>query len=284
MRSDVGFVREAFSFGGFAAAVIGMCGWATPAADASTAKRLGQPISQYSASLFGKTNPSSFELQTLTADPDEPQGGSTSVTYDPSIVHVIGSGYGTGYLKADNSPFVSGFGIEVLFDGSPSGTALIDLGDYLEVPGSFTPTGYLRTWFKLSPEGPGPTGKLTDQFEWENNHAGFMSLGSNGPTGVDTHFYDFIKNTANDPTPAPYSVFADTSTNRYAFTPLGTSTFTGLPTDYVILQDAPTEEVHPGDGVFEGASVAGAVPEPATAAAIGLVVCVSALATRRRRR
>src|SRR5690349_20235488 len=98
MRSDVGSVRAAFSFAGLAI-VFAVSGWVASDASASTAKSFGQPISSYSASLFGKTNLSSFELQTLTADPDEPQGGSTSTTFDPSKVHVTAAGYGTGYLQ-----------------------------------------------------------------------------------------------------------------------------------------------------------------------------------------
>jgi hypothetical protein len=284
MRSDVGFVRAAFLLGGIAVG-LALCGWAAPAAQASTAKRLGQPISSYSASLFGKQSLSSFELQTLTADPDEPQGGSTSATFDTSKVHVTGFGYGTGYLQANDSPFDSGFGIEIVSAGSPTGFAMIDLANYLETPGAFTPTGYLRCWFKLSAEGPGPTGKLTNQFEWQNNHVGFNSLGSNGPVGVDTHFFDFQRNTLEDTSNVPYTVFADTANNRYALNPANPSPFTLLPTDYITLQDAPDEKYYAGTGAatFESATVAGAVPEPA-AAAFGIVACAGALATLRRRR
>jgi hypothetical protein len=260
-------------------------GWVTPAAEASTAKRLGQPISSYSASLFGKQSLSSFELQTLTADPDEPQAGSTSVTFDPSKVHVTGFGYGVGYVKAADSPFNTGFGIEVAFAGSPSGYALIDLGDYLELPGSFSPTGYLRVWYSLTGEGAIPTGKLTDSFDFQNSHPGFMSLGSNGPVGVDTHYYDFMRNSLEETSAVPYTVFADTSDNRYAYTPLLNDVFSHLPTDYITLQDNKDEKNYAGTGAatFESASVAGAVPEPAVAA-FAILLGMTSLAARRRHR
>src|SRR5688572_8776213 len=110
MRSNSSFARAAWC--GALAAMAGMCGWAAPAAEAASARRLGQAISAYSASLFGKTGLSAFQQQTLACDPDEPLGGSTSVLYNPSVVQVTGFGFGPGYLVADNSPFASGVGIE----------------------------------------------------------------------------------------------------------------------------------------------------------------------------
>lgn len=273
------------SRGGWAVAglfAVAACAWVTPAAHASLARSLSQPISAYSASLFGKTSLSSQQRQTLTADPDEPLGGSTSVTFDPAVVKVTDFGFGVGYLKADNSPFETGFGIEVVQAASPSGFALIDLGEYLELPGPHTVTGYLRCWFKISGEGVGPTGKLTDSFDWQNSHQDFVHLGTNGPFGVDTHYFDFEYLGMDNSVVAAYSVFADESTNRYAFTPAGPQPYTLLPTDYVIAQDQPGVEIHPGGSVpFQAAGVEGTLPEPASTAAVVLsgIVC---LARRRR--
>jgi hypothetical protein len=255
VRSTFGFVRAAL--GGGLATIAVLCGWAAPA-EASLARQLGQPISAYSASLFGKTGLSSLQLQTLTCDPDEPLGGTTSATFDPSIVHIMGFGFGPGYLRGDDSPFASGFGIEVTDQLTPTGVALIDLGEFLETPGSFTPTGYLRAFFKISGEGVSQTGKLTDQFTFIGNHPDFIPLANDGPLGVDTHYYDFQYNEMDNSVEADYNVFADTSTTRYAFTPLGNTTYTLLPNDYVITQDAPGLKIYPGGDVpFASASVAG---------------------------
>jgi hypothetical protein len=247
-------------------------------AEASLARRLGQPISAYSASLFGKTNLSSIQLQTLTADPDEPLAGSTSTDYDPVLVTVIGFGRGPGYIVNPGSPFSSGAGVEVIDAGSPNGKALIDLETFLGLSLKPAETGYLRFYFQISGEGPASTGKLTDDFQWSNDHADFDFLGTNGPVGVDTHFYEFMYKEPNDTTPASYRVYAEEADKHYT---LGDGpTYTLLNSDFVVTQDDPENEQRPGGPVpFEAATVVGTVPEPA-----GLCVLAAfALALRRRR-
>jgi hypothetical protein len=259
-------------------------GWATPVANASFARSSGGAISAYSASLFGKTGLSSRQVQTLTADPNEPLGGSTSVIYDIETVDVTDYGFGPGYLRGDDSPFGTGFGIEVIDPASPNGRALIDLADYLELPGSHTPTGYLRVYFKISGEGPMSTGKLTNDPVFNGFHPGYTQLDTDGPLGVDTHYYDFEYKTTDNSNSATYTVYADTNT-RYAFTPTGAATYTPLDTDYVITQDMPGVQIHPGGDVpFEGAQVSGTIPEPTATALLAAVLGLRGLATRSRHR
>src|SRR5262245_2889478 len=113
---------------------------------AATAKRLGQPISAYSASLFGKKNLSATQTQTLTADPCDPLYGSTSVEYDIAVVDITGFGFGPGYEAlapigrsgAAAAAPPSGAAVEVTQSGE---TFMLDLLDYLESPGGATQTG-----------------------------------------------------------------------------------------------------------------------------------------------
>jgi MYXO-CTERM domain-containing protein len=264
-------------------------------ADASTARRLGQPISAYSASLFGKTNLTALQTQTLTADPDEPLVGSTSGTFNPAIVRVTDYGYGPGYeipiqppiglqavvAPALASPFISGFGIEVLFPASPNGAALIDINEYLEIPNSFTPTGYYRVWFAVGEGGVAATGKLTSDPTFLANHADYIPLGNDGPLGVDTHYLDFIYKEDDNTTAAAYRVFAEDADKHYAFTPFGNSQFTLLNSDFVVPADSPEEVIRPGGDVpFQDANVAGTVPEPSF---LGAIALGGLLGVRRRR-
>lgn len=261
-----------------------MCGWATPVAHASLARSTGGAISAYSASLFGKTGLSSRQVQTLTADPDEPLGGSTSAVYDIETVDVTDFGFGPAYTKGDDSPFASGFGIEVIDSGSPNGRALIDLADYLELPSLHTPTGYLRVYFKITDEGVMSTGKLTNDPVFNSFHTGYSQLDTDGPFGVDTHYYDFEYKTTDNSNAASYTVYADTNT-RYIFTPGGATTYTPLDTDYVITQDMPGVQIHPGGDVpFEGAQVSGTIPEPTATAFVAAVLGLMGVATRSRHR
>ena len=283
MRSRFGFGRALVLH---VLGIAGVCAWAAPPAEASLARSLNQPISAYSASLFGKTSLTVTQKQTLTADPDEPLGGSTTATFDPSVVRFLGAGYGVGYLQGNDSPFDSGFGIEVTNALSPSGAADLDIFDDLETPNAFTPTGFLRVWYKLSGEGVGPTGKLTDSFDWQGSHQDFVHIGTDGPFGVDTHFFDFEYKEMDNDVIAEYSVFADPSTERHAFHPFGDPQFIQLPIDYVIAQNPNNpngDRLEPGGDVeFQSADVAGTVPEP-TSTALLCVVGVAGLTIRRRR-
>jgi hypothetical protein len=262
------------------AALIGVLLFSQPA-EAAVARSVGQPISAYSASLFGKKNLSAAQTQTLTADPDEPLGGSTSGAFDPTIVQVTGYGYGPGYETPpvpSASPFRTGFGIEVKDLDSPNGFVLMDLDDYLGNPSAYLPSGYFRVWFAIGDAGVSATGKLTDDPTFLANHPGYIPLDNDGPLGVDTHYLDFQYLDTDDRVPAKYSIFAEDPEKHYI---LGPSGFQALNSDFVITQDSPREEIRPGGSVpFVPANVIGTVPEPAaTAAWLALLVG----AARRRR-
>jgi hypothetical protein len=269
------------------AAAVGIWLGLSGQAEASLARKLGQPISAYSASLFGKTNLTSLQTQTLTSDPDEPIGGSTSTQYDPMLVRVSGYGRGPGYIVDPNSPFPSGAGVEVLDAASPNGKSMMDLGEFLNPPiGRAVPveTGYLRFFFHVSAEGFGPTGKLTDDFNFQQTHQGYSLIGSDGPLGVDTHFYEFTYLEPNDPRSAGYRVFAEGADKHY-IPGSEPGLFNLLGSDYVVTQDAPTEQLRPGgDVAFADASVSGTVvPEPAEATLLLGGAAIAALARQRRR-
>src|SRR5688500_7428266 len=76
----------------------------TPDTFPATARSLGQPLSSYGASLYGKTSLTARQTQTLTADPEAPLYGATSVDYDPAVVHVTGYGFGPAYSKSFLAP------------------------------------------------------------------------------------------------------------------------------------------------------------------------------------
>lgn len=264
---------------GLCAIVIGLLCFQQPA-EASFAKRTGQPISAYSASLFGKTNLSSLQLQTLTCDPDEPIEGSTSAQFNPGIVDVIGFGFGPGYEALASSPFPSGFGIEIFSSAHPSGQEVVDLGQFTAVPQGALPTGYLRAYFQLGPGGVGATGKLTENTQFQEMHPGFTLLDNDGPVGVDTHYFDFQYRTLDDSVAAPYSVFAEEANQHYVRDPNNPSQFILLDSDYVVAVDTPNTEDRPGGAIpFQSASVSGTIPEPAS---LGLLA-LAGLALRRRR-
>jgi hypothetical protein len=173
---------------------------------AASALKLGRSISAYSASLFGKTNLSAAQKQTLACDPDEPLFGSTSVEYDVGVVRVTGFGYAEGYEAPPtegsfSSPFPSGAGIEIIRNGSP---IMVDLGQYLlpvitRAPGDIE-TGYLQLfWRRFASGTPGHYIPPDEDF-----------LGSNSAVtdGVDTHFFNFeYRPGIPDQIPASYRVF-----------------------------------------------------------------------------
>jgi hypothetical protein len=260
------------------AAAVGLWLGTSGQVEASLARNLGRPISAYSASLFGKKNLTATQTQTLTCDPDEPLAGSTSTLYDPSIVTVSGFGRGPGYIVNPNSPFPSGFGIELFNAASPNGKALVDLGQYLDSPVRAGQTGYLRMYFQVSGEGVGQTGKLIDDPIWRENHLDYEFLGTDGPVGVDTHYYDFTYLLPDDPRNAVYTVFAELADKHYIESPQNPGSFSTLESDFVLSQSAPEGPWRPGpDFDFVGATV----PEPA---GITLLVGAAGAATLARKR
>jgi hypothetical protein len=242
--------RRSCCFGvGLAASVA----FASADAQAATAKRLGQPISAYSASLFGKKNLSAAQTQTLTADPDDPLFGSTSVEYDVGIVHITGFGFGPGYEKWDppsrentdsNLITPSGFSIEV-FQGFE--TVMVDLAAYLAEP-SGTPTGYIQTFWQLTPNPEDSTGKYIpggDQI--------FICKEAAFPEGVDTHYLEFQYNDGvPDIIPASYRVY-DSTVNRPS----------GATVDFMASGDPSEPDITSPGQIIDAVVIGTAVPEPA---------------------
>jgi hypothetical protein len=166
---------------------------------AASALRLGRPISAYSASLFGKTNLTARQQQTLACDPDEPLFGSTSVEYDVGVVRVTGFGYAEGYQQPQESQFLSGAGIEVMTEGFAE---MRDLATYLQSGPNpnVVETGYLQLFWERSASGtPGHYLPPDEQL------LGFNSAFTDG---VDTHFFTFeYLPGIPDEIPAAYRVF-----------------------------------------------------------------------------
>lgn len=250
-------------------------------ADAATAKSLGQPISAYSASLFGKTNPSARQTQTLTADPEGPLYGATSVAYDPGVVSVTGFGFGPAYVRSFLTPkeFPSGASVELDFSNVPSldrpaditggGNAaitdMVDLTQYLS--GSFHPavreTGYLQLFY--GKDEVGSPGKYTPPGE--------TPIASNAPIpgGVDTHYFTFEYNVGiPDSIPASYRVFDDFGTRA-----------SGNRTDYMASGDFGNPDITlPGEIV--DAVVSGTIPEPGSFTLLALGGAWAAVLLNRR--
>lgn len=235
---------------------------------AATAKRFGQPISAYSASLFGKKKLSASQTQTLTADPDEPLFGSTSIEYDIGVVQVTGFGYGPGYeppplvigLEASLSSTSSGAQIE-LFNGE--NTLMMDLGQFLySRPTGLTPTGYLQAFWHLKDGESG--GKYIP--EGEN----FIGSNSAIPGGVDTNFFTFeYLPGVPDTIPAVYRVF-DSPTARPG----------GGEIDFMASGNKENPDyTRPGE-IFDAVISGTAVPEPTT---LSLLLFAGALGVARRR-
>jgi hypothetical protein len=240
---------------------------------AATAKRLGQPISAYSASLFGRTNLSAAQTQTLTCDPDDPLFGSTSVEYDVGIVTATGFGYGPGYERMDD-PIGRGLSTAIAAANTPSGAAIevtqssetfmMDLLDFLANPAGKSETGFIQVFWQL--DGVNPTGKYIpdgDQL--------FICHNSASQEGVDTHYIEFeYKDGIPDIIPASYRVF-DSVVPRAS----------GSSVDFMAMGDPNAPEfTQPGEII--DAIVAGtALPEPA---AVGLLVVAGGLLLPRRSR
>ena len=238
---------------------------------AATARRLGQPISAYSASLFGKTNLSAAQTQTLTCDPDDPLFGSTSVEYDVGIVTVTGYGFGPGYeawdppigRDSDTNLFTpTGFSIEVVQNNE---VVMVDLKDFLDNPTGRTETGYIQTFWQL--DGVNPTGRYVppeDQI--------FLCHNFVIPEGVDTHYLEFkYKDGIPDLIAASYRVY-DSTVNRPS----------GAVIDFMASGN-PSEPQFTRPGEIIDAIVAGtaAIPEPAS---VGILLAAGGLVLVRRSR
>src|SRR5688572_25636762 len=130
--------------------------------------------SGYSGCL--STNPT-IRQQQLICDPDEPVSGSTSVSYNPTLVTLADLEYGPGYgprfvEDGEFSQFIQGY-VEV---AGIEGTFLQRIEDFLEEPAGIE-TGYVQVYFEL---GEGEAGQIAPP---EENFIDEIA----GVEGVDTH-------------------------------------------------------------------------------------------------
>jgi hypothetical protein len=211
--------------------------------------------SGYSANL--SSNPT-IRKQQLLCDPSEPIAGSTSVTYDPTLVHLTAIEPGPGY---DNEAFQAFVEVEVE-DGGPiltlapgpesapsegPTTVLQPLNSFLDAPLG-PETGFVQVKYQLDSEGG------AGQLPFDE---GFTPIGHVGPVGVDTHGITFellpgVPLNAN----ISYTVLAahggthsgndedfleDTSHNIYGPDQLTSATVSSNPPAHALLQPDPSQ-------------------------------------------
>lgn len=178
-----------------------LAAWVSCSAE-STFAALAQQAggSGYSGTL---SNNKAIRKQQLIADPNHPISGSTSLSYDPSVVTIssliFGPGYGgTGFVEVD--------------DGE--GTFLQDIDSFLSSPAG-SETGYAQVFYSLG--GPiitfgasTPLGASLPTTPGQIPVApGFIPIKKGGPTAVDTHAFEFTYlPTVPDSTVAVYTIFA----------------------------------------------------------------------------
>ncbi|HEY7090633.1 MAG TPA: PKD domain-containing protein [Tepidisphaeraceae bacterium] len=147
--------------------------------------------SGYSANL--STNPT-VRKQQLLCDPSDPIAGSTSVRYDPTLVHLAGYEPGPGY---DNNGFLGLVEVRPPGNGT-NNTILQPLVSFLNNPQG-TEMGYVQVKYKLT----GKAGQL--QFD-----PGFTGVDEAGVSGVDTHGLTFeLLPGVPLTTHVPYMVYAE---------------------------------------------------------------------------
>jgi hypothetical protein len=167
--------------------LLAVIGFAADASEAALAKKLGG--SGFSGTLSSNK---AIRKQQLIADPDEPDSGSESLQYNPSIVTVSGLTFGPGYT---GQAFV-----EVDNDGSPT---LQDLTSFLASPLG-PETGYIQLHFN-TPVITAP--QIHGQIPVAN---GYKTVDQGGPAGVDTHAFLFnYLSTVPDSAVAVYTIYAD---------------------------------------------------------------------------
>jgi hypothetical protein len=133
---------------------------------------------------------SSQVSQVVNPQPDAPVAGSTSVTYDPSIVHL------SGFL---DGPSYGGSGVVAVDTGE--GIVLEDIALFVEMPFG-QEVGYVQWNYERPFVGEAPAGQLSPP-------AGYTIEDNAGVSGFDTHalFFDYLEG-VSDNTVATYKIFA----------------------------------------------------------------------------
>jgi hypothetical protein len=133
---------------------------------------------------------SSLVPQVVNPQPGAPVAGSTSVTYDPSIVHL------SGFL---DGPSYGGSGVVAVDTGE--GIVLEDIALYVEMPFG-KEVGYVQWNYERPLTGGTPAGQLTPP-------AGYTIEDNAGVSGFDTHalFFDYLAG-VSDNAVAAYKIFA----------------------------------------------------------------------------
>lgn len=163
------------------------------AAEAAFAKKVG---SKYGGTL--KSN-KSMKTQQLTADPVSVLRGSTSTTYDPSVVSL-------DQIFAEEGFFLTSTLIEVRFiGGEGTGTSLISYGEYREIPREFfVETGYVQVFYEAQ------SFETFGSFALAEEGDGYVTVDTDGETeGDNTHTMLFNYIAENESTVAHYRLYAD---------------------------------------------------------------------------
>lgn len=177
-------------------AVVACMGLSSNVAEAALAKAQGG--SGFSGTLSSNK---AIRKQQLIADPDYPTSGSTSTTYDPSVVSFSGINFGPGYY--------GWVYIEIHTDGY---TFLVNANDWLADPYG-NETGYLQVFYTDNP--PGFTAAATSNKGQITPPSGYLLAARGGPTAVDTHamFFDYLTEVSDD-TIAEYTIYADAGSRQ----------------------------------------------------------------------
>jgi hypothetical protein len=180
----------------------------------------------------------SIRKQQLICDPTGPGSGapimgSTSVSYDPNMVDLVGASLGTGYEGG-------GF-VEVR---TPGGTRFLqDLASFLKGQAGIE-TGYAQLFFHQYGT-PGETPAPDNLFGPKGSPGqmavtpGFSVADEDGVAGFDTHSFTFIyKKTIPDTQVASYDIFANPNVRPSGAQP---DSMTGMNSSGVLFTLGPSE-------------------------------------------
>lgn len=177
-------------------AVVVCMGFAADASEAALAKAAG------GSGFSGKLSKNkAIRKQQLICDPESPTAGSTSVSYDPSVVTLSGLEFGPGYFGSGQ--------VEIYSDET---FLLVDIDDWLaEKFGQ--ETGYVQVQYS---EPMVIDSEATIQEIGGFDHGkipvptSYLTIDTDGPESVDTHafLFDYLANVSDDAI-AKYTIYAD---------------------------------------------------------------------------